>query len=166
VASQNKEEGTIASSCVGGSSISRTTSQERAKFCPTTRTNTIAARRKEEAKDPTIQRELSPLQKILNHARISQSFLASLSPFHDRVLLKMPSSSNCDHKVDAGVRGIVSAAFRYGFRKEELQDLLCRQANFADKKPSSVSGHRKELAAPQGGAGLRVSRRNQGSGEG
>lgn len=55
----------------------------------------IAARRKEEAKDPTIQRELSLLQKILNHARISQSFLASLSPFHDRVLLKMHSSSNC-----------------------------------------------------------------------
>jgi hypothetical protein len=35
--------------------------------------------------------------------------------------------------VDAGVRGIVSAAFRYGFRKEELQNLLCRQVNFADK---------------------------------
>jgi hypothetical protein len=51
---------------------------------------------------------------------IFQSFLASPSPFHDRVLLKMRS-------------GIVSIAFRYGFRKEELQNLLCRQVKFAEK---------------------------------
>ena len=45
--------------------------------------------------------------------------------------------------VDAGVRGIVSAAFRYGFRKEELQNLLCCQVNFADKNPHLYQGTAK-----------------------
>jgi hypothetical protein len=45
--------------------------------------------------------------------------------------------------VDAGVRGIVSAAFRYGFRKEELQNLLCRQVNFADKNLHLYQGTAK-----------------------
>ena len=45
--------------------------------------------------------------------------------------------------VDAGVRGIVSAAFSYGFRKEELQNLLCRQVNFADKNLHLYQGTAK-----------------------
>jgi hypothetical protein len=48
-----------------------------------------------------------------------------------------------DHMVDAGVRGIASAAFRYGFRKEELQNLLCRQVNFADKNLHLYQGTAK-----------------------
>jgi hypothetical protein len=45
--------------------------------------------------------------------------------------------------VDAGVRRTVSAAFRYGFRKEELQNLLCRQVNFADKNLHLYQGTAK-----------------------
>jgi integrase len=48
-----------------------------------------------------------------------------------------------DHILDRGVRGMASLAFRYGFRKEELQNLLCRQVNFAEKSIHLFQGTTK-----------------------
>jgi hypothetical protein len=48
-----------------------------------------------------------------------------------------------DHIVDAGVRGIVSIAFRFGFRKEELENFLCRQVKFAEKSIHLFQGTTK-----------------------
>jgi integrase len=106
----------------------------------------ITSRRKEGAKDPTIQRELSLLQKMLNHANVPNL------PKFPRLAESLPRQGFAEdaqfeqlrnHLVDAGVRGIVSIAFRYGFRKEELQNLLCRQVNFADKSLHLYQGTTK-----------------------
>ena len=106
----------------------------------------ITARRKEEAKDPTIQRELSLLQKILNHSNVQNP------PKFPRLQESLPRQGFAedaqfeqlrDHIVDAGVRGIASIAFRYGFRKEELQNLLCRQVNFTDRSVQLYQGTTK-----------------------
>jgi integrase len=110
----------------------------------------IIARRKENAKDPTIQRELSLLQKILNHSNVHDL------PKFPRLQESLPRQGFAedaqfeqlrDHIVDAGVRGIVSIAFRYGFRKEELQNLLCRQINFADRSLHLYQGTTKNSQA-------------------
>ena len=110
----------------------------------------ITARRKENAKDPTIQRELSLLQKMLNHANVHDL------PKFPRLQESLPRQGFAedaqfeqlrDRIVDAGVRGIVSIAFRYGFRKEELQNLLCRQINFADRSLNLYQGTTKNSQA-------------------
>src|SRR5271165_557305 len=48
-----------------------------------------------------------------------------------------------DHIEDADVRRIVSIAFSYGFRKEELQNLLSRQVNFTDRSLHLYQGTTK-----------------------
>ena len=110
----------------------------------------ITARRKENAKDPTIQRERSLLQKMLNHANVHDL------PKFPRLQESLPRQGFAedaqfeqlrDRIVDAGVRGIVSIAFRYGFRKEELQNLLCRQINFADRSLNLYQGTTKNSQA-------------------
>lgn len=106
----------------------------------------ITARRKEKAKDPTIQRELSLLQKMLNHSNVHDL------PKFPRLQESLPRQGFAedaqfeqlrDHIVDCGVRGMVSLAFRYGFRKEELQNLLCRQVNFTDRSLHLYQGTTK-----------------------
>jgi integrase len=110
----------------------------------------ITARRKEGAKDPTIQRELSLLQKMLNHSNVHDL------PRFPRLQESLPRQGFAedaqfeqvrDHIADAGVRGIVSIAFRYGFRKEELQNLLCRQVNLTDRTLSLYQGTTKNSQA-------------------
>jgi integrase len=106
----------------------------------------ITARRREGAKDPTIQRELSLLQKMLNHSNVHDL------PKFPRLAESLPRQGFAeddqfeqlrDHIEDAGVCGIVSIAFRYGFRKEELQNMLCRQVNFAERSLSLYQGTTK-----------------------
>ena len=106
----------------------------------------ITSRRKEGAKDPTIQRELSLLQKMLNHSNVHDL------PKFPRLAESLPRQGFAedaqfeqlrDNIVDSGVRGIVSIAFRYGFRKEELQNLLCRQVSFAEKSIHLFQGTTK-----------------------
>jgi integrase len=106
----------------------------------------ITARREEKAKDPTIQRELSLLQKILNHSNIQNP------PKFPRLQESLPRQGFTEdaqfeelltHIVDKGVRGIALLAFRYGFRKEELQNLLCRQVNLTDRTLNLYKGTTK-----------------------
>jgi integrase len=110
----------------------------------------ITARRKEGAKDPTIQRELSLLQKMLNHSNVRDL------PKFPRLQESLPRQGFAedaqfeqvrDHIVDGGVRGMVSLAFRYGFRKEELQNLLCRQVNFVENSVNLYQGTTKNSQA-------------------
>jgi integrase len=98
------------------------------------------------AKDPTIQRELSLLQKMLNHSdvrdlpkfpRLSESL--PRQGFVEDAQFEQPR----DHILDGGVRGMASLAFRYGFRKEELQNLLCRQVNFTERSLHLYQGTTK-----------------------
>jgi integrase len=96
----------------------------------------ITSRRKEAAKDSTIQRELSLLQRILNHCR------AHDIPKFPRLSESLPRQGFAEdpqfeilkgHIADKGLRSLASLAYRYGFRKEELTNLLCRQFNPAEK---------------------------------
>jgi integrase len=106
----------------------------------------ITFRRKEGAKDPTIQRELSLLQKMLNHSNVRDL------PKFPRLSESLPRQGFVedaqfeqlrDHILDGGVRGMASLAFRYGFRKEELQNLLCRQVNFTERSLHLYQGTTK-----------------------
>jgi integrase len=118
----------------------------RARSCQTTWTNTSPSAAKKGAKDPTIQRELSLLQKMLNHSDVRDL------PKFPRLSESLPRQGFVedaqfeqlrDHILDGGVRGMASLAFRYGFRKEELQNLLCRQVNFTERSLHLYQGTTK-----------------------
>jgi hypothetical protein len=89
----------------------------------------ITTRRKEQAKDSTIQRELSLLQRILNHSHVHDT------PKFPRLSESLPRQGFAEdaqfdklkeHVADKGLRSLISLAYCYGFRKEELTNLLCR----------------------------------------
>jgi integrase len=90
----------------------------------------VTLRRKEKASDATIQRELSLLQKILNHAEVQNM------PVFPRLAESAPREGFVEQAafdklsaaiVDAGLRALVGVAYKFGFRKEELANLLVRQ---------------------------------------
>ena len=110
----------------------------------------IIARRKEGAKDPTIQRELSLLQKMLHHANVHDL------PKFPRLQESLPRQGFVEDAqfeqlrgriLDGGVRGMALLAFRYGFRKEELQNLLVRQVDLMDRSLQLYQGTTKNSQA-------------------
>lgn len=106
----------------------------------------ITFRRKEQAKDPTIQRELSLLQRILNYSHVYDM------PTFPRLAESLPRQGFAEdyqfdkikeHIADKNLRALCSLGFRYGFRQEELTHLLCKQFNPADKTINLFQGTTK-----------------------
>jgi len=106
----------------------------------------ITARRKEKAADPTIQRELSLLQRILNFnsVRDAPDFPRLTESLARQGFIEEPAFENLrEHINDAGLRAMISLAYRFGFRTEELTNLLCRQVNLKERTVNLFKGTTK-----------------------
>lgn len=106
----------------------------------------ITARRKEKASDPTIQRELSLLQRILNFnsVRDAPDFPRLTESLPRQGFIEEPTFETLrEHVKDAGLRAMILLAYRFGFRKEELTNLLCRQVNLTERTVNLFKGTTK-----------------------
>jgi integrase len=90
----------------------------------------VQARRKGAAKDSTIQRELSLLQKILNHNDVPNMprfpRLSESSP-REGFVEQANFDKLCSKIEDAGLLAMTRVAYKFGFRAAEIQNLLVRQ---------------------------------------
>jgi hypothetical protein len=92
----------------------------------------VLARRKENAADATIQRELSLLQKILKHSEVQNMpkfpRLAESAP-REGFAEKEDYQKLHDAIQDRGLRTLADVAYKYAFRSDEIKNLLVRQVS-------------------------------------